>query len=208
MDLVTGVSGQDGSFLAELLLAAGRRVIGLVPPGEIPPPWLPGIQQQGLGLHACDLADPVGFRHLLREFKPERVYHCAAVSLPAAAAAEPASSRVVNVTSAEVLCDWLRRDAHGSRLLLVSSSAVFGPCREGVPHCEDSPSLPQGEYARQKPRCVNWRARRGWPVSSAPALSLSTMRANGAVTTSCRPRSAAALCVLRLANSKSSSLVI
>lgn len=148
MDLVTGVTGQDGGYLAAQLLAAGRRVVGLVMPGEALPPWVIELQAQGLGLSACDLADPSSFRHLLRELKPERVYHCAAVSVPRAAAADTRLSRLVNVTSVEVLCDWLRRDQHDARALVVSSSAVFASSPE--PQDESSPSLPLSEYGRQK----------------------------------------------------------
>lgn len=153
MELVTGVTGQDGGYLAELLLAAGRRTVGLVMPGETLPPWVTALQSQGLGLAACDLAEPSNWRLLLRELKPERVYHCAAISVPQEAANNARVSQQVNVTSVEVLCDWLRREAHESRGLVMSSSAVFGGGAD-APLSETSPLNPQGEYASQKVRVL------------------------------------------------------
>ncbi len=151
MDLVTGITGQDGGYLAELLLAAGRRTVGLVMPGESMPAWVTELQGRGLGLAACDLAEPSALRQLLRELKPERVYHCAAISVPLEAAANTQRSQQVNVTSVEVLCDWLRREAHDARVLAVSSSTIFGSSSEGL-FDETSPVQADGEYARQKAR--------------------------------------------------------
>ncbi|MCC7479493.1 GDP-mannose 4,6-dehydratase [bacterium] len=162
MDLVTGVTGQDGGYLAELLLQSGRRTIGLVLPGEKLPAWVLELQARGLGLAACDLREPGEFRQLLRELKPERVFHCAAVSVPQQAARNAQVSQQINITSVEVLCDWLRREAAEARVLTVSSSAVFGPAVEGP--CDESfASQPEGEYAQQKARvrqlAVETRAR-------------------------------------------------
>lgn len=157
--LVSGVSGQDGSYLAESLLARppeggdGRplRTIGVVKPGDPIPAYVAGLQRKGLGLAACDISDSGAWRRLLRELAPQRVYHCAALSLPAQVNESARLAEQVNVASAVALLDWQAKDAHRARVLLVSSSSVYG--RPSVaPQDEDTPAVPVDEYGRQKQR--------------------------------------------------------
>ncbi|HRI58002.1 MAG TPA: GDP-mannose 4,6-dehydratase, partial [Anaerolineae bacterium] len=80
--LITGIAGFCGSYLAELLAAEGRRVVGLDASGE-------GVQRlRGLGLdvvvHQADLTDALGLRALIAEVQPDQVYHLAALTNPAA----------------------------------------------------------------------------------------------------------------------------
>jgi GDPmannose 4,6-dehydratase len=148
--LITGIAGQDGSYLAELLTREGEEVTGLIHPGQEIPPYLQQLHDASpLQFLPCDLADPHAFRLLLRELAPERVFHFAAVSNPAACEADPAGSRQVNIVSCEVLLDWQKRDQHGARVLLMSSAAVFGDPLE-QPQREATPPNPSGEYGRQK----------------------------------------------------------
>lgn len=157
--LVSGVSGQDGSYLAESLIAKppeggdGRplRTIGIVRPGDPIPPYVAELQRRGLGLAACDIADSGAWRRLLRETAPQRVYHCAGLSVPGAVNADPRLAGQVNVASAVALLDWQAKDAHKARVLLVSSSSVFGRPAES-PQNEDTPPAPIDEYGRQKQR--------------------------------------------------------
>jgi len=148
--LVTGVCGQDGSYLAEVLLAAGQEVIGVIAPGEPIPAYVGTLRTGGAcELVACDLAAHADFRQLLRQHSPERVYHLGAVSSPQACADDPEGSRRVNVTSAEVLLDWFKREKPEARLLLVSSAAIFGRPAT-APQDESTPAHPLGEYGQQK----------------------------------------------------------
>jgi GDPmannose 4,6-dehydratase len=148
--LVTGVGGQDGSYLAEQLVAAGQQVIGVVHPHEPQPAYLDALRTTGsCELVPCDLADPAAFRLLLRHHSPTRVYHLAAVANPRQCALKPELSRKVNVTSVEVLNDWVRRDMRDARVLVVSSVAVFGKVAES-PQNENTSAAPAGEYAQQK----------------------------------------------------------
>lgn len=148
--VITGISGQDGSYLAEQLLAAGERLVGLIMPAEKLPPYVEQMHRLGsCEFVHCDLADPAALRHFLRTFKPSRVFHLAAISQPAACEANPVLSRTVNVTSVEVLCDWVRREQPSARVLLSSSSAIFGDgSRES--NNEASAISPINEYGRQK----------------------------------------------------------
>jgi GDPmannose 4,6-dehydratase len=148
--LITGVTGQDGSYLAEQFCAAGEQVIGLVHPHDTLPAPLVALQARtGLTLAPCELADPAQFRHALKALEPKRVFHLAAQSQPLACERDPLGSRNVNVVSCEVLVEWLRREQHGGRVLLVASAAVFGS-RAAAPQSEATPSQPDSEYGRQK----------------------------------------------------------
>jgi len=148
--LITGVDGQDGSYLAEQLLAAGERLVGMVEPGRELPGYIDAMRDAGrCELTACDLRDPAAFRQLLRLHQPEKVFHLAAISHPLVCEEQPAASRSVNVTSIEVLFDWLRRERPESRVLVASSAVVFGDPAKS-PQNEETPPDPKSEYARQK----------------------------------------------------------
>jgi len=148
--LITGLTGQDGGYLAEQLIAAGEHVIGLVHPHDPLPANVVALQPHGaLTLVACELADPAAFRHVLKETAPTRVYHLAAQSVPLQCERDPLGSRNINVVSCEVLVEWLRREQHGGRVLLASSAAVFGH-EATAPQSEQTPSNPDSEYGRQK----------------------------------------------------------
>lgn len=155
--LISGVAGQDGSYLAESMLAqppdspdgSPVHIAGVIHPGEPLSPLLTSMQRAGLELLPCELADSLSWRHLLRESRPARVYHLAALSSPAACSADPRLSRLVNVSSAEVLLDWQARDSPRSRVLICSSSAIFGRPLQS-PQNESTPAAPTDEYGRQK----------------------------------------------------------
>ena len=149
--LITGINGQDGSYLAEQLQAAGHVPTGVIPPHEPVQPYLQDASGKPLyRLEHCDLAEPAELRKLLRALKPERVFHLAAMSFPPQCEREPELSRKINVTSVEVLCEWLHRDSPASRALVCSSAAVFGAAP--VPQSEATPAAPGNEYGRQKQR--------------------------------------------------------
>jgi GDPmannose 4,6-dehydratase len=148
--LITGVCGQDGSFLAEQLIAAGQQVVGLIHPHESVPPYIASLVKTAkLELVPCDLADPANFRHVLRRLNPERVFHLAAMSHPLACEREPELSDKVNVVSTAVVIEWQRRDKPEARVLLLSSAAIFGEPEES-PQSEETTPNPLGTYAKQK----------------------------------------------------------
>jgi GDPmannose 4,6-dehydratase len=148
--MVTGICGQDGGYVAGLLIEAQQDVLGILHPREKLPRHIQQLTQSGrLELEYCDLSQPADFRHLLRRENPERVFHLAAVSHPLACAQDPLGSRQVNVVSVEVVLDWLKREQPEGRVLLSSSAAVFGR-PEQSPQSEQLPSAPVNEYGRQK----------------------------------------------------------
>ena len=137
--------------MCEQLIAAQRTVTGTINPREqaLPEYFAPLAASELVSVEACDLADPAAFRNVLRSLRPEHVYHLGALSSPALCAEQPDLSRAVNVTSLEVLLDWVKRDSPQTRVLAASSAAIFGNPAES-PQNEDTPASPQNEYGRQK----------------------------------------------------------
>ncbi len=149
--LITGVTGQDGSYLAEQLATTNKRLVGTLHPHEAIPPYVAELQARGsLSLHMCDIGDTVAFRHLLRDVQPHRVFHLAAISTASETAANLEQSQRVNVASVEALVDWAKRDSPNSRTLVMSSASAFGTAP--APQSEDTPCSPADEYGRQKLR--------------------------------------------------------
>jgi GDPmannose 4,6-dehydratase len=149
--LITGVTGQDGSYLAELVLAGDKPIIGAIDPHSAIPDYVAKLQRTSkLSLIACDIGDTSAFRHLLRELHPNRVFHLAAISTARETADDSERSQRVNVASVEALIDWAKRDAPGARVLTMSSAAIFGES-PGAQN-EASPPAPLDEYGRQKLR--------------------------------------------------------
>lgn len=170
--LITGVCGQDGSYLAEQLIAAGQQITGLIHPHERVPPYIEELVKTAkLELAPCDLAEPAGFRHLLRRLAPERVFHLAAMSHPLTCEQKPELSMQVNVVSVEVICDWQKRDKPDARLLLPSSAVIFGQPEES-PQNENTPVNPKGVYGWQKQQVRNMaaQARKAGMFAACPIL--------------------------------------
>lgn len=146
--LVTGVGGQDGSYLAERLLADGLEVHALVLDDERRPPHCP----PEVTLHVGDVADVEGTRRLVLDLAPDEVYNLAAISSVAQSWQEPDLVARVNgmapvglLESARLLHDR-GRDV---RVVQASSAEIFGePAR--TPQDEDTPVRPLNPYGAAK----------------------------------------------------------
>ncbi len=141
--LVTGVTGQDGSYLAERLVAEGWEVHGLVRAGSGPVPT-------GVRPHVGDLAEPDLFDRLLREVAPDVVHHLAGVSSVAQSWAEPA--RTADLTAAPVarlLAAVAAVPGGGPRTVLACSAEVFGATTTS-PQDERTPVAPASPYGAAK----------------------------------------------------------
>jgi GDPmannose 4,6-dehydratase len=146
--LVTGVAGQDGSYLAELLLAEGREVVGLVrPPVERPLPLIEHLRDR-LTLVAGDLADPCGLAGVVRGVQAADVFHLAAPTFVPASWEDPAATTTeIAAASAAVLGVAAEQ---GARVLVAASPEVFGDAGGVSPQDEDAPRRPRSPYGVAK----------------------------------------------------------
>ena len=140
--LVTGVSGQDGSYLAERLLAEGAEVHGTTTGDQVP---------AGVVAHGVDLRAP-GVGALIRELEPELVVNLAALSSVAQSWRDPQTTMAINaVAVAEMLTAIaeLTDRGRGPRFVQASSAEIFGAATE-VPQTERTPIRPTSPYGAAK----------------------------------------------------------
>jgi GDPmannose 4,6-dehydratase len=167
--LITGISGQDGSYLAELLLEKGYEVHGLVH-GSTDRPFerLEPILGD-LALHPGDLLDEHSLVGVLRKSTPDEVYNLAAMSSVAESwrlAVATAEYTAVGVTR---LLEGIREVCPDARFYQASSSEMFGRARE-TPQSERTPFYPRSPYGVAKAYghfiTVNYRESFGLHASS------------------------------------------
>jgi GDPmannose 4,6-dehydratase len=146
--LITGVGGQDGSLLAELLLDEGCEVVGVTrrPPSEYPN--LDGIRDR-MELIQADLLDQPSIVGALRRAAPDEVYNLASVSFVPASWREPVLTAEFAAVGATALLEAIRVVAPGIRFYQASSSEIFGEPAE-VPQNEETPLAPVTPYGVAK----------------------------------------------------------
>jgi GDPmannose 4,6-dehydratase len=146
--LVTGASGQDGSYLAERLLADGVEVHTLTLSGEASP-YLPADVE----VHVGDLCDVAATRRLLAEIAPDEVYNLAALSSVAASWEDPDLNAAINGGAAVALLEsaWQVAQARDKQVAFVqcSSAEIFGEPAES-PQSEATPLRPVNPYGAAK----------------------------------------------------------
>jgi GDPmannose 4,6-dehydratase len=140
--LITGIGGQDGSYLAELLLGRGYDIVGIVLKG-------PDERQDGVQIIELDLTDADAVESAIGEVEPDEIYHLASVSFVPASWKDPAGTSTFAAASAAALLEGLRRAKPEGRLLNAASAEVFGLPRE-TPQREETPILPITPYGAGK----------------------------------------------------------
>ncbi len=147
--LVTGVTGQDGSYLAEFLLEKGYKVIGMVRRSStVNFSRIHHIQDQ-IVLASGDLLDQGSMINILREHKPEEVYNLAAQSFVPASWQQPVFTGGVTALGVTRMLEAIRTVDESIRFYQASSSEVFGKVRE-VPQSENTPFYPRSPYGVAK----------------------------------------------------------
>ncbi|MFT3872980.1 MAG: GDP-mannose 4,6-dehydratase [Nocardioides sp.] len=153
--LVTGISGQDGSYLAERLLADGVEVHALHHPSEARDRPRPAYCPDEVVLHIGDLTDHKAVGGLVRELAPDEIYNLAAVSSVARSWQEPELVEAVNATAALALMDAALRAQQRTgapvRFVQASSAEIFGQ-PEQSPQDEQTPVRPVNPYGAAKAR--------------------------------------------------------
>ncbi len=148
--LITGISGQDGSYLAELLLGAGAEVHALHHADEsAPPPYCP----DDVVVHVGDVTDHEATRRLMLDLVPDEVYNLAAVSSVARSWEEPDLVAAVNGRAAVALMEsaLAAQQATGRpvRFVQASSAEIFGQ-PDHSPQDERTPVRPTNPYGAAK----------------------------------------------------------
>jgi GDPmannose 4,6-dehydratase len=153
--LITGVTGQDGSYLTELLLDRGYEVHGLVRRAatdnlqNLRPALARGVLNERLFLHFGDLREALGLHRLIERLKPREVYNLGAQSDVALSFELPAVTTEINAVGTTLLLEAVREAAPGARFYQASSSEMFGRVRE-TPQRESTPFYPRSPYAASK----------------------------------------------------------
>ncbi|HVA05604.1 MAG TPA: GDP-mannose 4,6-dehydratase [Acidimicrobiales bacterium] len=167
--LITGITGQDGSYLAELLLSEGYEVIGMVRRSStVNFERIDTIQDQ-LNLVPGDLLDEVSLIGILREHRPAEVYNLAAQSFVPTSWGQPVLTGETTALGVTRILDAIRIVDPEIRFYQASSSEMFGKVQE-VPQTESTPFYPRSPYGVAKVYghwiTVNYRESYGLHASS------------------------------------------
>ena len=174
--LITGITGQDGSYLAEFLLGKGYEVHGIVRRastfnrGRLDAVWSdPHLSRTRLFLHYGDLGDSASLTRLLVDVKPDEIYNLGAQSHVRVSFDNPEYTMDVNATGTLRLLEAIRSSGLRPRFYQASSSEVYGKVRE-TPQTELTPFHPRSPYAVAKVAAywatVNYRESYGFHASN------------------------------------------
>ena len=147
--LITGITGQDGSYLAELLLKEGYDVVGMVRRTSTVNFHRIAHIQDELELIPGDLGDQVSLIHLLEEHRPDEVYNLAAQSFVMTSWSQPVFTGDVTGLGVTRMLDAIRFVDPRIRFYQASSSEMFGKVVE-VPQSEKTPFYPRSPYGVAK----------------------------------------------------------
>lgn len=147
--LITGITGQDGSYLAELLLSEGYEVVGLIRRSStLTVERIRDIQDQ-ITLVSGDLIDEVSLINVLRDHRPSEVYNLAAQSFVQTSWTQPVLTGEITALGVTRLLDAIRIVDPEIRFYQASSSEMFGRVRN-VPQDENTPFYPRSPYGVAK----------------------------------------------------------
>jgi GDPmannose 4,6-dehydratase len=147
--LITGITGQDGSYLAELLLDKGYEVIGVVRRSSAPDLWRIRHLLNRVTLRAGDLLDQLSLVRIVADVRPHEFYNLAAMSFVPASWDQPMLTAEFNSQGVTRVLEAIRQVDSSIRLYQASSSEMFGKVRE-VPQTELTPFYPRSPYGVSK----------------------------------------------------------
>jgi GDPmannose 4,6-dehydratase len=147
--LITGISGQDGSYLAELLLEKGYEVHGMV--RRSPTDRFDLIDHLGgqITLHQGDLLDQRSLVEGIRAANPDEIYNLAATSFVGSSWAQPALTAEFSGVGVTRMLEAMHETCPEARFYQASSSEMYGMARE-VPQTEGTPFYPRSPYGAAK----------------------------------------------------------
>ena len=147
--VITGITGQDGSYLAELLLEKGYEVTGVVRRSSAPNLWRIEHLLDRIELRAADLLDQLSLIKVLAEVKPQELYNLAAMSFVPASWDQPMLTGEFNAQGVTRVLEAIRQVDPEIRVYQASSSEMYGKVRE-VPQTEMTPFYPRSPYGVSK----------------------------------------------------------
>jgi GDPmannose 4,6-dehydratase len=147
--VITGITGQDGSYLAELLLEKGYEVTGIVRRLSAANFWRIEHLLDRIVLRPADLLDQLSLLRVIEDVRPHEVYNLAAMSFVPASWDQPMLTGEFNAQGVTRLLEAVRRVDPGIRIYQASSSEMYGRVRE-VPQTELTPFYPRSPYGVSK----------------------------------------------------------
>jgi GDPmannose 4,6-dehydratase len=147
--LITGITGQDGSYLAEFLLDRGYEVTGVVRRSSAPSLWRIEHLLDRISLRPADLLDQLSLIRLIQDVRPHELYNLAAMSFVPASWDQPMLTGEFNSQGVTRILEAVRHVDPSIRLYQASSSEMYGRVRE-VPQTELTPFYPRSPYGVSK----------------------------------------------------------
>jgi GDPmannose 4,6-dehydratase len=147
--LITGVTGQDGSYLAELLLTKGYEVFGLIRRCSVNRCERIESLLEQIELVEGDLTDQSSLDSVIRDVQPDEVYNLAAQSFVPASWNQPVLTGEVTGLGVMRVLEAIRKHRPEAKFLHASSSEMFGKVRE-IPQTETTPFYPRSPYGVAK----------------------------------------------------------
>ena len=147
--LITGITGQDGSYLAELLLGKGYEVHGIVRRASTTNYWRIEHLLERMTLHPADLLDQLSLIRVLDTVRPHEFYNLAAMSFVPASWDQPMLTGEYNSQGVTRTLEAMRQVDPTIRFYQASSSEMYGKVRE-VPQTELTPFYPRSPYGVSK----------------------------------------------------------
>jgi len=146
---ITGITGQDGSYLAELLLSKGYRVCGMVRRSSTDTHQRIEHLRERIELYQADLLDQTSIAGVLAQVQPDEVYNLAAQSFVATSWSQPVLTAEYTAVGVTRVLDALRQVCPRARFYQASSSEMFGRAVE-TPQRESTPFYPRSPYGVAK----------------------------------------------------------
>src|SRR6266850_7291162 len=147
--VITGITGQDGSYLAELLLRHGYEVTGIVRRSSSPNFWRIEHLLDRITLRPGDLLDQLSLMRIIQDVRPHELYNLAAMSFGPASWDQPMLTGEFNSQGVTRVLEAIRQVDPKIKVYQASSSEMFGKVRE-IPQTELTPFYPRSPYGVSK----------------------------------------------------------
>lgn len=151
--LITGITGQDGSYLSELLLEKGYEVHGIIRRVALEDPearmWRIRHMLDRIHIHSASLESYASLFNIVSDVKPDECYHLAAQSYVAYSFEDEFSTINTNLNGTHYILSSIKRQAPNCRFYFAASSEMFGHAAE-VPQNEETPLHPRSPYGISK----------------------------------------------------------